>query len=207
LKRIAAILAVLGVMVGGAVVAAPAQQAGAISYNYADITWIRNNMTGAVAGPTRNTGYGKAVLTAFPKATCDGCNWYNVTKSVTNHQPTLALNPAGQRTQASPVSPNSGFCWPWDWGNWFGDGCWNAIDTWNWPFIFSNLNGGYHPWDAHSTIDNIEGCLQGIYQGVTLTVVGKPTIGWLLDNADLLRVSPAGTVYAVIGGCTAYFLH
>lgn len=207
MKRIASIVAVIGVLLAGLVVVAPAQEAGAISYNYADITWIRNNLTNFSAGPSRTTGYGKVVLTSFPKATCDGCNWYSIGKSITNHQPTLAVKGAAPRPAPNSVQPNSGFCWPWQWNNWFGDGCWNAIDTWNWGFIFSHLNGGYHPWDSHSTLDNIVGCLQGVYNGITLTVVGKPSIGWLLDNADLLRVTPAGTLYAVIGGCTAYFLH
>jgi hypothetical protein len=191
---------------GTLVVAAPVEHAGAVSFDYADITWLRNNMTNFVAGPSVRTGYGKVVLTAFPKATCDGCSWFAITRSVTNHQPTLApINP--NAPGRSGVKPNAGFCWPWDWGSWFGDGCWNDINSWDWPLIFSSMNGGYHPWDPHSTIDNIEGCLSGVYRGVTLTVVGKPAIGWLLDNADLLRVNPAGTVYAVIGGCAAYFLH
>lgn len=206
MKRIASLLGALSILLAMLVVAAPAEPAGAVSYNYADITWIRNNLTDFSAGPSKTTGYGKVVLTGFPKATCDGCTWYSVSRSITNHQPTLA-SPNGARIARTPVQPNSGFCWPWEWGNWFGDGCWNAIDTWDWGLIFSNINGGYHPWDPHSTLDNIMGCINGAYRGITLTVVGKPAIGWLLDNADLLRVNPAGTVYAVIGGCTAYFLH
>jgi hypothetical protein len=206
MKRIASMVGAIAVLLGVLVVVAPAEQAGAISYNYANMTWLRNNLTNFSTGPAQSSGYGRVVLTGFPKATCDGCTWYSITRSITNHQPTLAVRNADGPPAPNTVQPNSGFCWPWDWGNWFGDGCWNNINSWDWPVIFSHINGGYHPWDSHSTIDNIEGCLQGVYKG-TITVVGKPAIGWLLDNADLLRVNPAGNVYAVLGGCISYFLY
>lgn len=163
------------------------------------LSWLRNHMPGFDVGPGRATGYGLAELTGFGVG-CPDCSWYLVNNRLTNHQPTspLAVHNAAVTT--------GGWCWPWENFPWSGSGCWNNIASWNWGKIFHNFN--YDPvWDPRSTSDRIVGCYHGAYDGFTGGVIGKQSIGLLLDVADLVRVTPAGIAYSIVGGCTFSLFH
>jgi hypothetical protein len=80
------------------------------------------------------------------------------------------------------------------------------MSTWNWGRILSALN--YHPvWDPMSTLDRILGCYHGVYQGFTGGVVGKQVVGIMIEMSDLVKVTPAGIAWSIIGGCTFGLFH
>jgi hypothetical protein len=165
------------------------------------LRWLRNNLVGFSVGPRRPTGFGKSRLTGFTRG-CPECRWYRVTNRLTNHQPkdptSRSVRPATHRL--------AGFCWPWDDFPWSGDGCWNIMAGWDWGRILDILD--YRPvWDPRSTIDRLVGCYHGVYQGLTSGVIGKQSVGILLEMADLVRVTPAGITYSVVGGCAFDLYH
>jgi hypothetical protein len=185
--------------------AAPAMANTAVlarSGKHVTLRWLRNNMVGFDVGPRRATGYGKSRLTGFTRG-CPECTWYRVTNRMTNHQPTdprtgLQVTPSAARL--------SGFCWPWDNFPWSGDACWNNMATWDWGQVLDIFD--YRPiWDPRSTIDRIVDCYHGAYQGLTSGVIGKQSVGILLEMADLVRVTPAGVAYSIVGGCAFDLYH
>jgi hypothetical protein len=164
--------------------------------------WARNNLIGFEVGPSRATGFGKARITGFARG-CPECRWYRVAKRITNHRPP---DPTAADGAAPAAFRRGGFCWPWENFPWSGGGCWNNLASWNWGQILDNLN--YRPvWDPRSTFDRIVGCFHGAYQGFTSGVIGKQAVGILLEMADLVRVTPAGIAFSIIGGCTFGLLH
>jgi hypothetical protein len=163
--------------------------------------WLRNNLVGFDVGPSRATGFGKARLTGFTLG-CPECRWYRVINRMTNHQP-KDPTAASATTRAAK---RGGFCWPWQNFPWSGNGCWNNMASWNWGQILENFN--YHPvWDPMSTIDRIVACFHGAYSGLTGGVIGKQSVGILLEMADLVRVTPTGIAYSIVGGCTFDLYH
>jgi len=166
------------------------------------LRWLRNNLVGFEVGPRRATGFGKSRLTGFTRG-CPECTWYRVTNRVTNHQP---KDPAAAPGLAPAAKRLGGFCWPWEDFPWSGDACWNNMATWDWGRVLDIFD--YRPvWDPRSTIDRIVGCYHGAYQGLTSGVIGKQSVGVLLEMADLVRVTPAGIVYSVVGGCAFDLFH
>lgn len=164
------------------------------------LNWLRNNLIGFHVGPRRATGYGKAAITGFTKG-CRKCSWYRVDNRLTDHQP---IDPLA--ATATAAWRRGGFCWPWDNFPWSGNGCWNNMASWDWGRILDALD--YHPvWDRRSTIDRIVGCFHGAYQGFTGGVIGRQAVGILIEMADLVRVTPAGITYSVVGGCAFDLFH
>jgi hypothetical protein len=171
------------------------------------LSWLRNNLTGFHVGPMRPTGYGEARLTGFKRG-CPECHWFRATNRMTDHQP---ADPASAPAASSDTAPDAmrkrgGFCWPWDNFPWSGNGCWNNMASWNWSGILNALN--YHPvWDPMSTIDRIVGCYHGAYQGFTGGVIGKQVVGIMIEMSDLVKVSPAGIAWSILGGCAFHLYH
>jgi hypothetical protein len=164
----------------------------------ATLSWLRSNMPGFEVGPSKATGYGRADLTGFSLG-CADCRWYVVGNRLTNHQPTSPL-------LSRKAAALGGWCWPWENFPWSGGGCWNNMASWDWGKILDNFN--YRPvWDPRSTADRIVGCYHGAYDGFTGGVIGKQSIGLLLDVADLVRVTPAGVAYSIVSGCTFSLFH
>ena len=167
------------------------------------LSWLRNHLVGFRLGPSRPTGYGEARLTGFQRG-CPECHWFHTTNRMSNHQP-------AEPTSAPAAVPDAmrkrgGFCWPWDNFPWSGNSCWNDMATWNWGGILNSFN--YHPvWDPMSTIDRIVGCYHGAYQGFTGGVIGKQVVGILVEMSDLVKVTPAGIAWSILGGCAFHLYH
>jgi hypothetical protein len=123
---------------------------------------------------------------------------------MTNHQPISRTSPGGQLPAA--LRRQGGFCWPWDSFPWSGGGCWNNMSSWNWGRILDSIN--YHPvWDPMSTLDRIVGCYHGAYQGFAGGVLGKQVVGIMIEMSDLVKVTPAGIAWSIIGGCAFRLFH
>jgi hypothetical protein len=167
------------------------------------LRWLRNNLIGFHVGPSRATGYGKGRLTGF-KPGCPECRWFRATNRMTDHPP---VDPASADAAVpAALMQRGGFCWPWDNFPWSGDSCWNDMATWNWGSILDSFN--YHPvWDPMSTVDRIVGCYQGAYQGFTGGVIGKQAVGILIEMSDLVKVTPAGIAWSILGGCAFHLFH
>jgi hypothetical protein len=166
--------------------------------------WLRNQLIGFRVGPSRATGYGRARLTGFTRG-CPECRWYRATNRITDHQP---VDPAGAADAPSSAAARhrGGFCWPWHMFPWSGGGCWNNMSSWNWWKVLDSVD--YRPvWDPMSTLDRIVGCYHGAYQGFTGGVIGKQVVGIMVEMADLVKVSPAGIAWSIIGGCAFHLYH
>lgn len=202
---IACSVAVVPAGAGARSPSAVATQAAAASRTASPVklSWLRNNLIGFRLGPSRATGYGEARLTGFKRG-CPECHWFRTTNRMSNHQPTDPASAPAAATDA--MRKRGGFCWPWDNFPWSGHSCWNDMSTWNWGGILNSFN--YHPvWDPMSTIDRIVGCYHGAYQGFTGGVIGKQAVGIMLEMSDLVKVSPAGIAWSILGGCAFHLYH
>lgn len=187
--------------------AAPARvvaaSAATITHSPVTLRWLRHHVVGFDVGPRRATGFGRARLTGFSRG-CPECPWFRTINRMTNHQPAdprsaSAATPAASRKRG-------GFCWPWENFPWSGGGCWNNMSTWNWERILDTVN--YHPvWDPMSTLDRIVGCYHGAYQGFTGGVIGKQVVGIMIEMSDLVKVTPVGIAWSIIGGCAFHLYH
>ena len=74
--------------------------------------------------------------------------------------------------------------------------------SWNWGAIFDSRLPG-----QSSVTDNLLDCYHGLHNGLTFGVVGKTLLGMALDLADLVKFTPAGAGYSVIGGCVINLFH
>lgn len=222
-RRIAAILSalLLAIGLGAGVVTAPV--AGAISCDHTmacwtgwdgfhatgpngsvpvTLAWLQNNIPGLTVGPGPNTGYGKENLGAFTKG-CPECTWYSEDRNLTNHQPS---SPA-VLARPNAMEQRRDFCWPWDY-DWFsGDACWNMPATWDWGAIWDNVYSNMQPDPQNWShwVDWGKQCWDGVYSGGTFGVVGKSAIGAILKKEALVRLSPEGFWYSVVGGCAWEF--
>lgn len=166
------------------------------------LSWLRNNLIGFHVGPTRATGYGKGRLTGFKRG-CPECHWFRATNRMTDHPP---VDPTSVLAAAPTAMRRGGFCWPWDNFPWSGHSCWNDMATWNWGGVIDAVN--YHPvWDPMSTVDRIVGCYHGAYQGFTGGVLGKQIVGIMIEMSDLVKVTPAGIAWSILGGCVFHLFH
>jgi hypothetical protein len=167
------------------------------------LNWLRNNLVGFHVGPSRATGYGKSRVTGFQRG-CPECRWVRATRRLTDHPP---IDPAfASGATSAALRHRGGFCWPWDNFPWSGNSCWNDMATWDWGGLLDSLN--YHPvWDPRSTLDRIVGCYHGAYQGFTGGVIGKQFVGVLIEMSDLVKVTPAGIAWSILGGCAFHLYH
>ena len=206
--------AVLAVPATGTPVGQPAGRAAASTTLHAQVAasqhghpvtlrWLRNNLIDFHIGPRRATGYGKSRITGFQRG-CPECRWFRATNRLTDHPP---VDPTSAEASASDASlRRGGFCWPWNDFPWSGSSCWNDMSTWNWGAILDVFN--YHPvWDPRSTTDRILGCYHGAYNGLSLGIFGKTFVGLLLEMGDLIKFTPAGAAYTILGGCVFNLFH
>jgi hypothetical protein len=166
----------------------------------ATLAWVRNNVVGLSIGPNVRTGYGRATVRAIVKG-CPECDWYRVDLDYENSDPTMSANRANTRPKKH--AHRSDFCWPWE--NFIGSGCagWNSSWTWDWVGIWDMVNGDWHPWDSLSTVDRFELCVQGVFAGVSIGVIGKGAIARIIAGGEVLKVTPAGAAYSTVSGCVA----
>ena len=167
------------------------------------LSWLRNNLIGFHVGPTRATGYGKGRLTGFERG-CPECRWFRATNRMSYHPP---VDPTSADAAApATMQLRGGFCWPWDNFPWSGHSCWNDMATWDWGDVIDSFN--YHPvWDPMSTVDRIVGCYHGAYQGFTGGVLGKQIVGIMIEMSDLVKITPAGVAWSILGGCAFHLYH
>lgn len=167
------------------------------------LSWLRNHLIGFHVGPSRATGYGEARITSFKRG-CPECHWFRATNRMSDHPPVDPTSPIAGA--AAVMQRRGGFCWPWDNFPWSGHSCWNDMATWDWGHVLDNVN--YHPvWDPMSTLDRIVGCYHGAYQGFTGGVIGKQVVGIMIEMSDLVKVTPAGIAWSILGGCAFHLYH
>lgn len=166
----------------------------------ATLAWLRDNIVGVQIGPNVRTGYGQATITAIVKG-CPECDWYRTDLDYTNNQPTSAMRSAAA-THAR--KRRSDFCWPWE--NFIGSGCagWNSSYSWDWVGIWGTINGDWHPWDPITTIDHFELCIQGENNPIEFSIFGRAAIARFAAGGEVLKLTPAGVVYALAAGCVAH---
>ena len=207
--RVVAILSVLalgvGLMTTPAVSATPQTPGTGTALPVPDtISWLRDNLIGMSWGPGPRTGYGKMTITGFTKG-CPECDWYRVNMDITNHQP---LSPMTTVTANQALAKRRrGFCWPWDYGFFSGEGCWNEPATWDWPAVWNDLNGSWHTsWDPDTTVERLYNCAKGAVHGAE-TVLGKQVLGGIFGIQSFVESSPEGAAYSVASGCTIQGFH